>query len=213
MPPWMESQIEKDIAEAEEHWHGLQTQSISNPGGQAIPPLTRASHKKLLTASPSPSLMSLPLTETPREDPKTRRTLISSSIITGSGKNRSEEAMPPITLKESELDTSTTSLILAEDLDPFQCLLHALKNSPRAAKQPQLEEMSEDKKLSGSRPKVEMAEEATIGATVPIQVIPAEKEVKAVLPRAFTGHWKDAKKFLWEVMLYIALNPKTFPND
>ncbi|ESK80908.1 hypothetical protein Moror_1328 [Moniliophthora roreri MCA 2997] len=121
--------------------------------------------------------------------------------------------MPPITLKGVEPDTFTTSSILAEDLDPFQHLLHALKNSPRSMKQPQLEEMSEDKKPSGSKPKIETAaKETMISAMVPIQVILAE-EVKAALPRAFTGHQKDAKKFLQEVLLYITLNPKTFPTD
>ncbi|KAI3603357.1 reverse transcriptase-rnase h-integrase [Moniliophthora roreri] len=74
--------------------------------------------------------------------------------------------------------------------------------------------MSEDKKPSGSRPKVEpMAEEVVISATVPMQVVTAEKKVKAALPRAFTRHQKDAKKFLREVQLYIALNPKTFTTD
>ncbi|ESK80711.1 hypothetical protein Moror_14671 [Moniliophthora roreri MCA 2997] len=210
----MKSQIERDIEEAEECRCGLQTQSISNPGGRVIPLLTWASRKELLTASPSPSPTSLPLTETLREDPETRRTLIPSSIITGLGENRSKEATPPITPRETESDTFTTSSILAEDSDPFQHLLHALKNSPRSVKQPQLEGTLEDKKLSGSRPKVETAaEEAMISATVPIQVIPAEKEVKAVLPRAFPGHRKEAKKFLREVLLYIALNPKMFPND
>ncbi|ESK83219.1 hypothetical protein Moror_3289 [Moniliophthora roreri MCA 2997] len=189
MPPRTESQIERDIAEAEEHRCGLQTQSISNPGGRAIPPLTWASCKELLTALLLPSLMSLPPTETPREDSETRRTSTPSSIITGLEENRSEEATPPITLKGFEPDTFTTSLTSAEDLDPFQHLLHTLKNSPRSAKQPQLEEMSEDKKPLESRPKVEAAaEEAVISATVPVQIVLAEKEVKAVLPRAFTGH-------------------------
>uniref|UniRef100_A0A0W0FW05 CCHC-type domain-containing protein n=1 Tax=Moniliophthora roreri TaxID=221103 RepID=A0A0W0FW05_MONRR len=158
--------------------------------------------------------MSLPLIETPSKDPETRRTLIPSSIRTGSGKNRSKEATPPTTPKGLESDTFITSSTLVEDSDPFQHLLHALKNSPRLAKQPQLEEMLEEKKPSGSRPKVEpTAEEAVISAMVPIQVVPAEKKVKAALPRAFPGHQKDAKKFLQEVLLYIALNPKMFPND
>ncbi|KAI3621884.1 hypothetical protein WG66_015697 [Moniliophthora roreri] len=67
--------------------------------------------------------------------------------------------------------------------------------------------MSEDKKPLGSRPKVEPeAEEARISTTMPVQVIAAEKEVKAALPR-------EAKKFLREVLLYITLNPKTFTTD
>ncbi|ESK83182.1 hypothetical protein Moror_3317 [Moniliophthora roreri MCA 2997] len=86
--------------------------------------------------------------------------------MTGLGENRSEEATPPITLKGSKPDTFTISSTSAEDPDPFQRLLHALKNSPRSAKQPQLEEMSEDKKPSESRPKVEVAaKEATINQT------------------------------------------------
>ncbi|ESK81952.1 hypothetical protein Moror_15398, partial [Moniliophthora roreri MCA 2997] len=44
-------------------------------------------------------------------------------------------------------------------------------------------------------------------------MVAAEKEVKAVLPRAFTGQRKEAKKFLREVLLYITLNPKTFTNN
>uniref|UniRef100_A0A0W0G5G8 Retrotransposon gag domain-containing protein n=1 Tax=Moniliophthora roreri TaxID=221103 RepID=A0A0W0G5G8_MONRR len=107
--------------------------------------------------------------------------------------------------KKPELDTSNTSLTSVEESDPFQRLLHALKNSPRSTKQPQIEEMSEDKRLSGSRPKVElMAEEAVIGTTVPVQVVAAEKEVKAALPRAFTGHQKDAKKFLREKLFFLS---------
>ncbi|ESK82668.1 hypothetical protein Moror_11181 [Moniliophthora roreri MCA 2997] len=52
-----------------------------------------------------------------------------------------------------------------------------------------------------------------IGATVPVQVVAAEKEVKVALPRAFTGMRKDVKKFLQEVLLYIALNPKAFNTN
>uniref|UniRef100_A0A0W0FFH1 Uncharacterized protein n=1 Tax=Moniliophthora roreri TaxID=221103 RepID=A0A0W0FFH1_MONRR len=138
-------------------------------------------------------------TEIPEECLKTRRTLTPLSITTGLGEIRSEEEMLPSTLKKPEPDTLNTSLTSAEESDPFQCLLHALKNSPRSTKQPQIEEMSEDKKPSGSRPKVEpIAEEAVIGATVPVQVVSADKEVK---------------KFLREVQLYITLNPKTFTID
>ncbi|ESK97664.1 hypothetical protein Moror_17454 [Moniliophthora roreri MCA 2997] len=134
--------------------------------------------------------------------------------MTGSGAIRSKEEILPTTLKKLKPDILNTSSTPAEELDPFQHLLHALKNSPRSMKQPQLEEMSEDKKPSGSRPKAEpVAEETVISATVPMQVVVAEKEVKAALPRAFTGHRKDAKKFLREVLLYIALNPRTFTTD
>ncbi|KAI3605286.1 hypothetical protein WG66_013131 [Moniliophthora roreri] len=58
--------------------------------------------------------------------------------------------------------------------------------------------MAEDKKLSGSRPKKEepRVEEAVIGSAMPVQVVSAVKEVKAALPRAFTGARKDAKRFL-----------------
>ncbi|ESK82076.1 hypothetical protein Moror_13407 [Moniliophthora roreri MCA 2997] len=75
--------------------------------------------------------------------------------------------------------------------------------------------MAEDKKPSGSKPRKEepIAEEAVIGSAMPVQVVSAVKEVKAALPRAFTGAWKDAKKFLREVLIYVALNPKVFPDD
>uniref|UniRef100_A0A0W0EWK4 CCHC-type domain-containing protein n=2 Tax=Moniliophthora roreri TaxID=221103 RepID=A0A0W0EWK4_MONRR len=75
--------------------------------------------------------------------------------------------------------------------------------------------MAEDKKPSGSRPRREepVAEEAIIGSVMPVQVVSAVKEVKAALPRAFTGSQKDAKKFLREVLIYVALNPKAFPDD
>uniref|UniRef100_A0A0W0FRF0 CCHC-type domain-containing protein n=1 Tax=Moniliophthora roreri TaxID=221103 RepID=A0A0W0FRF0_MONRR len=96
--------------------------------------------------------------------------------------------------KKLELDTSNTSLTSVEESDPFQRLLQALKKSPRLTKQLQIEEMSEDKKPSGSRPKVEPpVEEAVISATMPVQM--------------------DVKKFLREVLLYIALNPKAFTTD
>ncbi|KAI3621473.1 hypothetical protein WG66_009445 [Moniliophthora roreri] len=75
--------------------------------------------------------------------------------------------------------------------------------------------MAEDKKPSGSRPRKEepQAEEAVIGSAMPVQVVSAVKEVKAALPRAFTGARKYAKKFLREVLIYVALNPKAFPDD
>ncbi|ESK81011.1 reverse transcriptase-rnase h-integrase [Moniliophthora roreri MCA 2997] len=75
--------------------------------------------------------------------------------------------------------------------------------------------MAEDKKPSGSRPRKEepVAEEAVIGSAMPVQVVLAVKEVKAALPRAFTGTRKDAKKFLREVLIYVVLNPKVFPDD
>ncbi|KAI3603339.1 hypothetical protein WG66_002266 [Moniliophthora roreri] len=75
--------------------------------------------------------------------------------------------------------------------------------------------MAEDKKPSRSRPKREepVAEEAVIGSAMPVQVVLAVKEVKAALPRAFTGAQAEAKKFLREVLIYVALNPKAFPDD
>uniref|UniRef100_A0A0W0FJQ0 CCHC-type domain-containing protein n=1 Tax=Moniliophthora roreri TaxID=221103 RepID=A0A0W0FJQ0_MONRR len=75
--------------------------------------------------------------------------------------------------------------------------------------------MAEDKKPSGSRPRREepVAEEAVIGSAMPVQVVSAVKEVKAALPRAFMGARKDAKKFLREVLIYVALNPKAFLDD
>ncbi|ESK80933.1 hypothetical protein Moror_15874 [Moniliophthora roreri MCA 2997] len=134
--------------------------------------------------------------------------------MTGLGKIRSEEETSPSTPKKAKLDILNTFLTSAEESDPFQHLLHTLKNSPRSTKQPQIEEMLEDKKPLGSRPKVEpTAEEVTISATVPVQVVAAEKEVKVALPRAFEGYWKEAKKFLREVLLYIALNPRAFTTD
>ncbi|ESK81449.1 hypothetical protein Moror_15815, partial [Moniliophthora roreri MCA 2997] len=213
-PPRTESQLEKDIEEAEARRHGLQTQSILNPGGQAIPPLTRASRREILTPSPLPLPTNQPPTETPREHPETKKTSILLSILTGLEGTRFEEDSIPSTPQKLEPDTSNTSLISAEESDPFQRLLQALKKSPRSTKQPQIEEMSEDKKPLGSRPKAEPpVEEAVISTTVPVQMVSAEKEIKAALPRAFEGYRKDAKKFLREVLLYIALNPKAFTTD
>ncbi|KAI3615729.1 reverse transcriptase-rnase h-integrase [Moniliophthora roreri] len=144
-------------------------------------------------------------TETPEEHLETKRTLTPLSIMTGLGEIRSEEETFPSTPKKPELDILNTSSTSAEESDPFQRLLHALKNSPRSTKQPQIEEMLEDKKPSGSRPKVEsMAEEAVIGTAVPVQMVAAEKEVKAALPRAFTGYQKDAKKFLREKLFLLS---------
>uniref|UniRef100_A0A0W0G410 Reverse transcriptase-rnase h-integrase n=1 Tax=Moniliophthora roreri TaxID=221103 RepID=A0A0W0G410_MONRR len=73
--------------------------------------------------------------------------------------------------------------------------------------------MSEDKRPSGSRLKKEEPEEAVIGSAMPVQVVSAVKEVKAALPRAFTGARREAKWFLWEVLIYVTLNPKAFPDD
>ncbi|ESK90615.1 hypothetical protein Moror_4184 [Moniliophthora roreri MCA 2997] len=77
--------------------------------------------------------------------------------------------------------------------------------------------MAEDKKPSGSRPKREelVVEEAVIGSAMPVQVVLAVKEVKATLPRAFTGARKDTKKskklFL---LLYMTDGPGEFwKND
>ncbi|ESK88920.1 hypothetical protein Moror_13231 [Moniliophthora roreri MCA 2997] len=158
--------------------------------------------------------MNPPLAEIPEERPETKKTSIPLSISIGSEEIRSKEETSPSTLKKLEFDTSNTSLTSAEESDPFQRLLQALKKSPRSTKQPQIEEMSEDKKPLGSRPKVEPpVEEAVISATMPVQMVTAKKEIKAILPRAFEGYWKDAKKFLREVLLYIALNPKAFTTD
>uniref|UniRef100_A0A0W0FI72 Retrotransposon gag domain-containing protein n=1 Tax=Moniliophthora roreri TaxID=221103 RepID=A0A0W0FI72_MONRR len=75
--------------------------------------------------------------------------------------------------------------------------------------------MAEDKKPSGSKPKKEepAAEEAVIGSAMPVQLVSTVKEVKAALPRAFTGSRAESKRFLREVLIYIALNPKAFPDD
>ncbi|ESK80940.1 hypothetical protein Moror_15870 [Moniliophthora roreri MCA 2997] len=75
--------------------------------------------------------------------------------------------------------------------------------------------MAEDKKPSGSKPKKEepAVEEAVIGSAMPVQLVSAVKEVKAALPRAFTGSRGEAKRFLREVLIYVALNPKAFPDD
>ncbi|ESK82886.1 hypothetical protein Moror_1380 [Moniliophthora roreri MCA 2997] len=153
-------------------------------------------------------------TETPKEWSGTRRTLTPPSIVPGSEENESEGDTFPPTSKKKDSDTSTTSLLSAEEQDPFEKLLAALKNSPRSKKHLPIEEMAEEKKPSGSMPKSELEpEETTIGATVSVQVVVVEKEVKAALPRMFMGQWKDAKKFLREVQLYIALNSKTFSSN
>ncbi|KAI3613978.1 reverse transcriptase-rnase h-integrase [Moniliophthora roreri] len=210
----MEQQIEQDIAEAEARRRGLLTQSISNPGGRAILPLTRASHRELLTPLQSPSPTNQPLIETPEENPGIRRTLTPSFTPTGSRLIKFKEKSSPSTPRPPELDTLNTSANSPEELDPFQRLLQGLKNSSRSSTI-QLEVMAEDKKLSGSRPKREgpEVEEAVIGSAMPVQVVSAVKEVKAALPRAFTGTQKDAKKFLREVLINIALNPKVFPDN
>ncbi|ESK89046.1 hypothetical protein Moror_1256 [Moniliophthora roreri MCA 2997] len=141
--------------------------------------------------------MNLPLTETPEEHPETRRTLTLSFITTGSEEIRFEEETLSTTLKQQESDILNTSLTLAEESDPFKHLLHILKSSPQSTKQPQIEEMAKEKKPSGSRPKDSpQAKETVIETTVPVQVVAAEKEVKAALPRAFMGHRKEAKRFL-----------------
>uniref|UniRef100_A0A0W0F9Q3 CCHC-type domain-containing protein n=1 Tax=Moniliophthora roreri TaxID=221103 RepID=A0A0W0F9Q3_MONRR len=209
-----ERQLEQDIAKAEARRHGQLTQSISNPGGRAIPPLTRASRRDLLTPLHSPSLTSQQLTETPAEDPETRRTSTPSFTPIGSRMIKPEEEPSPSTPKPSDSDTLNISTDSPEELDPFQRLLQGLKNSPRSPKV-QTETMAEDKKPSGSGPKREepTAEEAIIGSAMPVQVVSAVKEVKAALPRAFMGSRKDVKKFLREVLIYVALNPKAFPDD
>ncbi|ESK81522.1 hypothetical protein Moror_15672 [Moniliophthora roreri MCA 2997] len=193
----MEQQIEQDIAKAEERQCGLLTQSILNPGGRAIPLLTWASRKELLTPLHSPSLTSQPLAETPADDPEIRRTSTPSSIPVGSKPIEYKERFSLTTLKPSDSATSNTSTNSPEELDPFQRLLQGLKNSPRSLKI-QSEAMAEDKKLSGSRPKREepTVEEAVIGSAMPVQVVSAVKEVKATLPRAFTGARKEARRFL-----------------
>ncbi|ESK81774.1 hypothetical protein Moror_5376 [Moniliophthora roreri MCA 2997] len=210
----MEQQIKQDIAQAEERWRGLLTQSISNPGGRAIPPLTRASRRELLTPLHSPSLTNQPLAETPTDDPETRKTSTPSSIPIGSKPTEYEEQFSLTTTKPSDSATSNISTDSPEELDLFQRLLRGLKNSPQSLKiQP--EAMVEDKKPSGSRPKREepAVEEAVIGSAMPVQVVSAVKEVKAALPRAFTGTRKEARRFLQEVLIYVALNPKAFSDD
>uniref|UniRef100_A0A0W0F5U5 CCHC-type domain-containing protein n=1 Tax=Moniliophthora roreri TaxID=221103 RepID=A0A0W0F5U5_MONRR len=209
-----EQQLEKDIAEAEARRRGQLTQSISNPGGRAIPPLTRASRRDLLTPLQSPSLTSQPLTETQGEVPETKKTLTPSFTPIGSRTTEQEEEPSPNTPKPSDSDTLNISTDSQEELDPFQRLLQGLKNSPRSPKV-QTETMAEDKKPSGSRPRREepAAEEAVIGSAMPVQVVSAVKEVKAALPRAFTGSRGEAKRFLREVLIYVALNPKAFPDD
>ncbi|ESK81203.1 hypothetical protein Moror_2266, partial [Moniliophthora roreri MCA 2997] len=212
-PPQTERELEQDIAEVEARRHGLLTQSISNPGRRVIPPLTQASRRELLTPSHLPLPTSQPLIKTPEEDPGIRKTSTLSSIPTGLKAIEDEERFSPSTLKLPESDTSNISAESLEELDPFQQLLQGLKNSPRSLKV-QLETMAEDKKLSGSRPKKEepRVEEAVIGSAMPVQVVSAVKEVKAALPRAFTGARKDAKRFL-QVLIYVALNLKVFPDD
>ncbi|ESK81914.1 hypothetical protein Moror_678 [Moniliophthora roreri MCA 2997] len=150
MPLRKEAQIDQDIAKAEELWYGLQDQSISNPGGQAIPPLTWALHKGLLNPSLSPLPTNQPLEEIPEEHSKTKRTSTLLSILIGSEETESTEGSSLSTLKKPEPNTSDISSISVEESDPFQHLLHALKNSPRSMKKPQLQEMAEDKKPSGS---------------------------------------------------------------
>uniref|UniRef100_A0A0W0GBP1 Retrotransposon gag domain-containing protein n=1 Tax=Moniliophthora roreri TaxID=221103 RepID=A0A0W0GBP1_MONRR len=164
--------------------------------------------------TPSPLLEKQPPTETSREQSGTRRILTLLFTTPGSEENESEGNTSLPTSKKKDLNTSTTSLLSVEEQDLFKKLLEALKNSPRLKKQPPIEEIAKEKKPSGSRPKSEPEPKGTmIGATVPVQVVVAEKEVKAALPRTFTGQRKEVKRFLREVLLYITLNLKTFAND
>ncbi|ESK85051.1 hypothetical protein Moror_15695 [Moniliophthora roreri MCA 2997] len=166
------------------------------------------------TFSTSDVVKKFPLIKTPKEDPETRRTSTPLSIPTGLKTIEDEERFLLSTSRLPESDTLNISAKSLEELDPFQQLLQELKNSLRSPKT-QLETMAEDKKPSGSRPKKEepKVEEAIIGSAMPVQVVSAVKEVKAALPRAFTGARKDAKRFLQEVLIYVALNPKAFPDD
>ncbi|ESK82063.1 hypothetical protein Moror_13411 [Moniliophthora roreri MCA 2997] len=192
-PPKTEQWLKQDIAEAEEWWCGLQTQSISNPGGQAIPPLTRASHRELLTPLQSPLPESPPPVGTITDQQETKKTLTPLFTTGGSEERDSTDSTSQHISKKEDLDIWITFFPSVEEQDPFKRLLTALKNSLRLKKSPQIEEMSEDKKPLGSRLKVEPeAEEARISTTMPVQ---------------------EAKKFLREVLLYITLNPKTFTTD
>ncbi|ESK81073.1 hypothetical protein Moror_13386, partial [Moniliophthora roreri MCA 2997] len=155
-----------------------------------------------------------PLTETSKEDLKTKRISTPSFTPIGLGENEDGKDSLPSTPKKTKSNILPSSSTLSEELDPFQKLLHALKNSPQLTTQLRLEEMAEDKKPSGSKPRPNLvAKETTISAMVPVQLVTVEKEVKVALLRPFTRTWKDAKKFLREVMLCIVLNPKAFPDD
>ncbi|KAI3619448.1 hypothetical protein WG66_012643 [Moniliophthora roreri] len=148
------------------------------------------------------------------EDLETKKTSTPSFTPVGSEKNESKEDSLLSTLKKAKLNILPSSSTLAEELDPFQKLLHMLKNSPQSTTQLRLEEMAEDKKPSGSRLcSNPTTGETTISTTVLVQLVTAEKEVKAALLRLFTRTRKDTKKFLREVMLYIVLNPKAFPDN
>uniref|UniRef100_A0A0W0FFH2 Retrotransposon gag domain-containing protein n=1 Tax=Moniliophthora roreri TaxID=221103 RepID=A0A0W0FFH2_MONRR len=61
--------------------------------------------------------------------------------------------------------------------------------------------MSEEKKLQGSKPKLEpQPEEMTIRLTVPVQVVSEGKEIKAALLIPFTGEQKLKELFLLSYM-------------
>uniref|UniRef100_A0A0W0G622 Uncharacterized protein n=1 Tax=Moniliophthora roreri TaxID=221103 RepID=A0A0W0G622_MONRR len=176
--------------------------------------LAQAFRRELLTPSQSPLPESHSPTETATEPGKTKKTLTPLFTTGGSEERDSADSTSQCILKKEDLDISITFFPSVEEQDPFERLLTVLKNSPRLKKSPQIEEMSEDKKPSGSRLKAEPeAEETKISTAVPVQVIAAEKEVKVALPRVFTEQRKEAKKFLREVLLYITLNSKTFTND
>uniref|UniRef100_A0A0W0FBQ3 Uncharacterized protein n=1 Tax=Moniliophthora roreri TaxID=221103 RepID=A0A0W0FBQ3_MONRR len=95
MPPQTEQQLEQDIAEAEARRRGQLTQSISNPGGR-------------------------PLTETPADDPGTRRISTPSFTLIGSRTIEREEESSPNTPKPPDSDTLNISTNYLEELDPFQ---------------------------------------------------------------------------------------------
>uniref|UniRef100_A0A0W0EYI0 Uncharacterized protein n=1 Tax=Moniliophthora roreri TaxID=221103 RepID=A0A0W0EYI0_MONRR len=120
MPPKAERQLEQDIAEVEEQRCGLQTPLISNPGGQMIPPLTRASCRELLMPSQQPSQERHPPTETVEELKETKRTLIPSFTTSRSEEKESADSTSQHTLKKEELDISITSFPSVEEQDPFE---------------------------------------------------------------------------------------------
>ncbi|ESK85436.1 hypothetical protein Moror_5875 [Moniliophthora roreri MCA 2997] len=119
-PPKTEQKLKQDIAEAEEQRCGLQTQSISNPGGQAIPPLTRASHRELLTPLQSP-LPEKPLpVKTVTDQGETRRTLNLLFTTGGSEERDSVGSTSQHTSKKEGLDILITSFPSVEEQDPFK---------------------------------------------------------------------------------------------
>ncbi|KAI3622116.1 hypothetical protein WG66_015019 [Moniliophthora roreri] len=168
-----------------------------------------ASALQLLTLLLKPSLSKSSQEETAAEEPKTKKTLTPKFTTFGTEEEDFRLSSSEKTFTKEESFTSDTFSRSPKETDPFQKLLEALKKSP-ILKTLKIK-MSKDKRLSGSKPKMEpKLEETTIGSTVQLN---DNKEIKAALPTLFMGDRKETKRFILKVQLYVALNLKAFKTD